>query len=58
MPGQLQRVLTSQEKAFAGVAAGAGIGALVGGGLPGALLGGLIGLLVPAIFEQANKRQR
>lgn len=58
MPGQLQRVLTPQEKAFAGAAAGAGIGAIIGGGLPGAVIGGIIGLLAPAIFEQAAKRQR
>ena len=57
-PNQLQRVLTPQEKAFAGAAAGAGIGALAGGGLPGALIGGIIGLLVPSIFDQAQARQR
>lgn len=42
---QLQRILTPQQKAFAGVAAGAAIGGLAGGP-PGALIGGLIGLIL------------
>lgn len=58
VPGQLQRVFTPQEKAFAAAAAGAGIGAILGGGLPGAVLGGLIGLLAPSILDQATKRHR
>jgi len=42
---QLQRILTPQQKAFAGAAAGAAIGGLVGGP-PGALVGGLIGIVL------------
>jgi hypothetical protein len=41
----LQRILTVQQKAFAGAAAGAAIGALLGFGAPGALVGALIGLV-------------
>jgi hypothetical protein len=54
----LQRILTPQEKALAGIAAGAGIGAIIGGGLPGAILGGFIGLLVPSLFDAANRQRR
>jgi len=36
---QLRRILTNQQKAFAGAAAGAGIGALLGFGAPDALIG-------------------
>jgi hypothetical protein len=39
---QLQRILTPQQKAFAGAAAGAAIGAVFAGP-PGALIGALIG---------------
>lgn len=42
---QLQRILTQEQKALAGAAAGAAIGALAGGP-PGALVGGIIGLLL------------
>jgi hypothetical protein len=42
---QLQRILTQQQKAFAGAATGAGIGALTFG-LPGAVVGGIIGLVI------------
>ena len=42
---QLQRILTPQQKAFAGAAAGAAIGGLAGGP-PGALLGGIIGIIL------------
>ena len=41
----LQRILTPQQKAFAGAAAGAALGALLGGGAPGALVGALIGIV-------------
>ena len=41
----LQRILTNQQKAFAGAAAGAAIGALLGFGAPGALVGALVGLV-------------
>ena len=55
---RLQRIFTPQEKALAGAAAGAGIGALIGGGLPGAVIGGFIGLLVPSLFDAANRERR
>jgi len=42
---QLERILTPQQKAFAGAAAGAALGALAGGP-PGALIGGLIGIFL------------
>jgi hypothetical protein len=41
----LQRILTSQQKAFAGAVAGAALGGLTFGP-PGALVGGLLGLVV------------
>ena len=40
----LERILTPQQKAFAGGAAGAAIGAMLGFGAPGALIGALIGI--------------
>ena len=40
---QLQRILTPQQKAFAGAAAGAAVGAVLGFGPGGALIGALIG---------------
>ncbi len=42
---QLQRILTFQQKTFAGAAAGAAIGGLAGGP-PGALIGGIIGIIL------------